>query len=249
MGLKTALGHAETIYKHEKRSAAPVAVVAQHCGTDIKSSKALRLIAALKQYGLAIEEGSGEDREIRLSEIALDYLLAENDAQKSEAVATAALLPPIHRKIWEHYKGNLPSNATLKSFLVRQLDFNDTYVDRFIKQFRATLGFAGLEGGDTIEEPDENDEEEAETPAVDIFQANPFQKVKAKSPTGGAAMRELPITLPSLNIAVLKVPTPMTELDFTTLVNSLAAWKAALVPPSKPTKVDDDDDELDAADE
>ena len=46
---------------------------------------------------------------------------------------------------------------------------------------------------------------------------------------GETAMRELPVTLPSLNIATIKVPERMSELDFTTLMNSLAAWKDALV--------------------
>ena len=164
MGLRAALDHAETIYGHERRSAAPVSVVASHCGTDIKSSKGLRLIAALKQFGLVIEEGSGEDRQVRLSETALDYLLAESEEQKAESVKTAALLPTIHRKIWENYRGLLPSDATLQVYLIRQLDFNDTYAARFIKQFRATLRFAGLLDDDTMEgdQSDSNEDDEME---------------------------------------------------------------------------------------
>jgi hypothetical protein len=47
-------------------------------------------------------------------------------------------------------------------------------------------------------------------------------------------MRELPVTLPtSLEVAVFRVPVPMTETDFTTLVNSLTAMKATLVATSK----------------
>jgi len=42
-------------------------------------------------------------------------------------------------------------------------------------------------------------------------------------------MRELPVTLPSLAIAVVKVPEEMSELDFSTLVNTINAWKQALV--------------------
>lgn len=248
MGLKTALDYATTVYKQEKRTAAPVAVVASHCGTDIKSSKGLRLIAALKQYGLAVEEGSGEDRQVRLSETALDYLIGDSDGQKSEAVQTAALSPPIHKKIWGHFKGELPSDASLKAFLLRQLDFNDKYVDRFIKQFRSTLRFAGLEEGDTIDEPDAEEEngngQEEQNRSPDLLSPNTFKDFTPK-PGGGAKMRELPITLPSLNIAVLKIPTPMSELDFTTLVNSLAAWKDALVAKQKPPKPTDGDDDLD----
>jgi hypothetical protein len=63
-------------------------------------------------------------------------------------------------------------------------------------------------------------------PFADLFSG--FFGPKADPPPEGVAMRDLPVTLPSLNIAILRVPSPMTELDFTTLIDSLNAWKPAL---------------------
>lgn len=150
--LKTAIEKAHEIYRHEKRTAAPVSVVAKHCGVDITSSAGLRLIAALKQFGLAVEQGSGEDRKIQLSELALDIELAPapDDHKRIAAIKRAALSPKIHRKLWDHYGGELPSDANIASYLVRDLDFNDAQVNRFIKGFRSTIAFAQLDRSDIM---------------------------------------------------------------------------------------------------
>ena len=96
----------------------------RHCGTDIKSSKGLRLIAALKQFGLVVEEGGGDDRQVRLSEKALDVLMPESDDQKAKPLRWQRLAPPLHKKIWDFYKGTLPSDPTLRVYLLRTLNFN-----------------------------------------------------------------------------------------------------------------------------
>ncbi len=47
-------------------------------------------------------------------------------------------------------------------------------------------------------------------------------------------MRDLPITLPSsLEVAIFRLPVPMSETDYKTLVNSLASMKETLVAPDK----------------
>ncbi|MEQ8789508.1 MAG: hypothetical protein RIC55_24655 [Pirellulaceae bacterium] len=159
LNLETAIERAAAIYEHEKRHAAPVAVVAQHWGTTIKNSSGLRGIAALKQFGLIIEEGSGDDRHVRLSGRALDILIPEtaNSPEHQQAIRDAALSPKIHKKLWEHYQGHLPSDASLKSHLVRQHEFNDSHVQGFIKQFRETVNFARLNGADEISPQEEDD--------------------------------------------------------------------------------------------
>lgn len=150
--LETAIEKARAIYRHEKRAAAPVSVVTKHCGLDIKSSGGLRLIAALKQFALAVEQGGGEDRKIQLSEVALDILLApsDDDPKRIAAIKRAALSPKIHKKLWDHYQGELPSDANIASYLVRELEFNDAQVNRFIKEFRSTIAFAKLQSSDTM---------------------------------------------------------------------------------------------------
>lgn len=168
--LQTAIEKARTIYQHERRTAAPIAVVTKHCGFDISSSSGLRLIAALKQFGLAIEQGGGDDRKIQLSDVALDILLApsEDDPKRIAAIKRAALSPKIHKKIWDHYKGELPSDGNIRAYLVRDLEFNDTQVGKFIKEFRSTIAYAQLVPSDTMtpgdDAADDTDEDESENP-------------------------------------------------------------------------------------
>jgi hypothetical protein len=163
--LKAAIDKANTIYAHEKRAAAPVGVVTKHCGLDIKSSGALRLIAALKQFGLAVEQGSGEDREVKLSDTALDIVLAPSpdDAKRIGAIKRAALSPKIHKHLWDYYNGELPSDGNIRAYLLREMEFNDAKVDRFIKEFRSTIAFAKLTGTDIIPTADGfGDDDDAE---------------------------------------------------------------------------------------
>lgn len=242
MTLEAALKHAATIYKHEKRSAAPVAVVAEHCGTDIKSSKGLRLIAALKQFGLVKEEGSGDDRQVRLSERALDYLLADNDDGIRAALQAAALAPPIHKKIWETYPNGLPSDATLKSYLIRTLDFNDAYVDGFIKKLRATLAFAELVKSDKIDQGEDEGEDDEGAHAMDTVVDRGNSRTggpTGASGTGGfsppkppAGTRDFPLYTSGTRGA-LYVPERMSKKDFDLLKrqieNSLLVIEATAV--------------------
>lgn len=187
--LATAIDKARVIYEHERKSAAPVAVVARHWGTDIKSSTGLRLVAALKQFGLLLEEGRGEDRHVRLSDLALDILLpnAENPSERRRAIKAAALAPKIHRTLWDQYAGKLPSDETLKTFLVRKMEFHDTHVQGFIKQFRATIEFAELEGAEHV-----HDQEESE--ANGSAASDPILHDSAKRDAPMAAHDSKPIT-------------------------------------------------------
>jgi hypothetical protein len=145
--IEDAIKSAQTIYDKEKRHAVPVEVIAQHAGyKDLKSSSAMRSVASLNHYGLVEEDGSGDDRKMKLSNRALDILLAESPTSDTRlsAIRTAAAAPSIHQKILQQFPAGLPSNPTLKNYLIRELNFNDSQVDTFIAKFRKTVDFAKL---------------------------------------------------------------------------------------------------------
>jgi hypothetical protein len=248
MNLKTAIERAETIYKHEKRNAAPVSVVATHCGTNIESSAGLRLISALKQFGLVVEEGSGDDRQVRLSGRALDILLAESEDSDARiaAIKDAALSPKIHATIWNNYGGKLPSDATLRIYLIRQLEFNDGMVGRFIKDFRSTISFAKLVQGDTIDEGNSGDDEESQNQDRGRAMSAVVQQDQSLLKQ---TVREFPIPLLSGGIAVVKLPFPMSKDDFKHFTATLTAWEPALTREAtsrrQPAQHEDDEDGAD----
>lgn len=235
VNLKAAIALVDLIYSHEKRAPAPVGVVAQHCGTDIKSSKGLRVIAALKQFGLVIEEGTGDDRQVRLSDRALDIIFDEPKDAKAAAIKAAALAPPIHRKIWDNYGGDLPSDASLRSYLLRQLDFNDVYVDKFVKQFRATLAFAAEASGDIIAvSPENSDTVEPDETDMDEQPATTSRREGFSKPTPPPAVpkgtRDFPLYTSGGARGALFVPDKMSPEDFkllkTQIENSLIVIEA-----------------------
>ena len=164
VNLQQAIEHAQTIYDADRRNQVPVAVAISHLGFPDGSSQGLRAVAALKQFGLLEEDGKNEDRRVRLTERALDILIAPStdDPGRFRAIQRAALEPTVHAELWEQYNGELPSDATIRAQLVRHREFNETYVDRFIKEFRDTIAFARLSESDTI--GDEESEIEDDTP-------------------------------------------------------------------------------------
>jgi len=62
IGLEEALNRAESLYGAEGRFEAPLSSVAAAWQYEEKSSALYQLVAALKQFGLAEDSGSGENR-------------------------------------------------------------------------------------------------------------------------------------------------------------------------------------------
>jgi hypothetical protein len=141
ISLREAVDRARAFFREEKQHAAPPQVAATYWGySSLKSSGAPRTIAALRAYGLL----EGED-EIRLTDRALALLRDETpDAEKRRLLQDAARLPPAHRVVWGRFGADLPSDATLSSFLVERLGFNPDSVEGFLRNYRETIEFAGL---------------------------------------------------------------------------------------------------------
>jgi hypothetical protein len=141
ISLREAVDRARAFFREEKQHAAPPQVAVTYWGySSLKSSGGPRTIAALRAYGLM----EGED-DVCLSERALALLRDEVPAaEKRRLLQEIALLPPAHRVVWDNFGADLPSDATLGSFLVEKLGFNPDSVEGFLRNYRETIGFAGL---------------------------------------------------------------------------------------------------------
>lgn len=235
--LRAAVDKLPGLFEAMKRHPVGVEVAVKAMGYSYSSSTGKLALAAFRAFGLLDNVQTGSNATVKLSiaalDIAADY--PRESASWWAAVKKSALAPNIHSQLWEKYGSNLPADDEVRRYLVRELKFSDKAVGAFIEEYKATIDFAKLTDSDIIGEDD------GDQTAPDLVFANPFAGFKPKTQSE-TKMRELPITLPSLNIAVLKVPTPMTEIDFTTLVSSLNAWKDALVQKPKPASKDDDPD-------
>lgn len=144
--LKTAIERARSFYHHEKRSSANVAVAAQHWGYSPASSGGRQTLAALLTFGLLEDKGSGEQRSVALTDLALRILLDDrpDSIERVEAIRRAALLPKIHSELFSKWPNELPSNPNLRHYLLLEKKFNENSVDDFISQLRTTADFAQI---------------------------------------------------------------------------------------------------------
>src|SRR5690606_10380238 len=79
VSLKVALKKASEFYKVEGRNEAFQSVALTHWGYSPGSGNGLQLAAALASYGLIDATGSGSNRKVKLSQIALKILLDDRE--------------------------------------------------------------------------------------------------------------------------------------------------------------------------
>ena len=146
IALPNALEKAAVLWQVEGRHAAAVNVAMQHWGYKEDSSTGYSCVAALKKFGLVDHEGMGDTRQVKLSDLALTILL-DKDPDSDErrgALRAAALGPRIHTELWERYGTELPSDQSLKRYLVLERGFNEASVDELLDEYKQTMTFAGL---------------------------------------------------------------------------------------------------------
>ncbi|PYJ58174.1 MAG: hypothetical protein DME24_17320 [Verrucomicrobia bacterium] len=157
--LEEAVAKVAVLWKQANRHSVPIDVAAKYWGYDGKSSVTYSVASALLKFGLVTDEGTGEQRQLKLSEsaIKLVYEPDTTDPAYIKELRDAALRPKIHSEIWENYGGKLPDDAVIRRFLVLDRKFNDQYVDVFISEFRRTIEFAKLT--DAVKVPNKSTDE------------------------------------------------------------------------------------------
>lgn len=227
LNLEKALEKTKEIFESYKTSWVPERAAHEFWGNAAYGSQGLLCTAALKAYGLIQVDGSGKNRRISVSEPARRILL--KDDNYDNLLKETALLPPLHRELWNHYEGFLPaSDESFRKYLLIEKNFNEKSVDSFIAQFRSTIALTGLEKGDIFppEDGNKNDVElpkDHTTPSTDKFKRlrTSMEELSQKS-----EFRELRFFLPSGD-AYLFVPTSMDEDDFEILNTLIETHKKA----------------------
>lgn len=233
--LREAIEKAQVLWERENRNLAPVTTIQEHWGYKPNTGPGVRAVAALKKFGLLVDEGRGDDRRARLTDLGMSIVLDEREAStdRSEAIREAALFPPIHSSLWEEYEGNLPSDNTLRFVLQRDLRFSPTGADALIREFRSTIEFAKLEDSASIaaaedRQPDRggNDDEPSDP---FVASPNPFEERSVSTTTNATQTRILQVPLMGDTWAAVQVPHPMSELEWTQMMAVLQAMKPGIV--------------------
>lgn len=153
--LQKAIERVAELHTTTLQHAAPATVLASAWSYGNKSSGLFATIAALKQFGLLIDEGSGPKRRFQLTDRAIRIVRDPDPGseKRREALRQAALTPKIHKELWEKYdiaglSGSM--DMALKGYLtVERSDdgeppYSSAGADEVISEYKATFVFAGL---------------------------------------------------------------------------------------------------------
>jgi hypothetical protein len=240
--LGAAVEKTKELYKHEKSYPTHIDTVLKHWGYRPKSGSGLVAIAAVLKFGLIDDEGSGSTRRARVSELGLRIVrdTREDSPERDRLLREAALLPSIHRDLWEKYDGSLPSDANLEYTLRMEYHFTDLGATEFVREFRSTIAYARLD-----ERPDEDAAEPESFPTARSQSAPPnrvgevHERVPHRVTSLGAARQNLMILpLPVAGLMVeewpsLNLPRRLTsDAQWEQMVSVLTAMKGGIVEPA-----------------
>lgn len=232
ISLAQALQRAQVVYDRERRHAAPIESLFAAWGYKGRTGPAQVTLAALKKYGLLEDEGSGPTRKAKLTDLALDILVAPSEDHPSRlaALREAAMKPTVFAAIRSRFGTELPSDETLRFYLVRERKFLERAAAEVIRNYRESLRLAGLEESATVSVDPEADPEEG---AMPVTTSPPPQVVPA--PAGSIpSFAPLPVGSIQLPIsqgewATLSARFPMTRAKWDQMLRILEVMKSGLV--------------------
>jgi hypothetical protein len=175
--LERALGVAETVYAEEKRFIVPMATVCSRAGLGGgKSGTAIRILSALKKYGI-FEEREGV---FHMTEAAKNYVLAPTnpDLRLSIRREMARQYEEV-TQVLTHFPNGLPDDEPLNRYFVVERGFTPSGASEFTGIIKEIVSFANLyEGGHTDPMPSPTVEEKANSSAtmnslLNIFPPSP----------------------------------------------------------------------------
>lgn len=145
VSLPKAVARAEQLWTSDKQYPTPVISLVRGWGYANVNGPAGLIVSAMRKFGLVTDEGSKEDRRVRLTDLAVKIINHPDAESRQYAIRSAALQPPIHREMWDEFGADLPSDANLMWTLTTDRNFTETGAREFLKEYRETLDYAQLE--------------------------------------------------------------------------------------------------------
>jgi hypothetical protein len=234
-----AVDKATLVWNYAKRNKLPVAKITELWGyKSATTGPATTSYAALKKYGLLVDEGNGTDRRGQLTELALEAI---NKPDPSEALFAAAMTPPIIREFWEKYGPDVPPIEALHWDWVVQGGFTDSGLADFLRVYKANIPV--IQGSasamvDTDAEQNEGDDDDPGEDHDDTPGETDQSRRRTKRKEGSAVVA---ITVPVPGFAadepaVVEFPGKLSESEWTYFIAVLTAMKdGVLREPDQPT--------------
>jgi len=145
ISLRKAVERAEALYANHRKEAARLVSIGQSWGYAPKSSGLLQTVAALKQFGLVEDSGSGDDRKVLVSELARRMIVDQRPGAREDAIKEAAQKPRLIREYIEKWVPDRPSDAHCISELELDRGFSADAARTFLRIFDETVAYAKLD--------------------------------------------------------------------------------------------------------
>lgn len=158
INLEFAIQRANEFKEKEGFNSARIVIAVSHWGYGAKSSGGLQTIAALKNYGLMSDSGSGKERKVQLTSLARRILLdtRTESPERDEAIQEAALNPRQFSELWSKcVQGGMPSDENMEHDLVFERNFNENAAADVVRLFKETIEFANLDISNDLSHNDE----------------------------------------------------------------------------------------------
>lgn len=134
-----------------------------------KSSGGFQTIGALKAYGLIDDEGSGADRKIKLTDLAMRILKDERPGKRDEAIKEAALKPRAIADHWKLWGATRPPDAECRSELTLERGYTEDAASRLLRVYDDTVKYAKLAETDSHIDKEKKVEEKSSRVNVGDF--------------------------------------------------------------------------------
>lgn len=145
-----AIDRVRTLYGIERQHSMSATQAVKHWGYSTLNSPGGGQLAALARFGLIEDEGTKDDRKVRVTDLAVKILEHPDPVERDAGVRDAAMLPAVHQDMWQKYGADLPSEDNLRWFLTRERGFSENGAKDFLKEYRATIDFAKLDSEPSV---------------------------------------------------------------------------------------------------
>jgi hypothetical protein len=151
--LNEAIPKVQQLINANQRHAARIKTLAPLWGYSPASSSFLRIVAALRSFGLVEESGSGDDRKIAVSDLGMKIVSDTRPGARAAAIQKAfescTTLNEYHQK-WGNQR---PSDSACISELTLDNGFTPTAARKFISVYDDSVTFAEANGNDGGQPP------------------------------------------------------------------------------------------------
>lgn len=240
--LETAILRAKQLYEFARRSPVMIPVILPKWGYNSQSANGMKVVAALKNYGLVEDSGKKDSRKIQLTELAFRIIHDHNESlQKQSDIKTAALSPAMYQYCWDHWGKDLPHDEVIKSHLIIEKKFNSDAVSGFLSDYKKTIEFAKLSDSDKLSETDSDTLEAQHIDSINKDEnKSRVSPKKVTLPSKEAGMRQDIFTLDEGQV-VLQWPEKLSQESF----DDFEMWLQLIIRKTKRslvTKSDSDSD-------